>query len=133
MRDLEIRGAGNLLGSEQHGNMASVGFAAYCTMLEEAMQQLKAEKEGKPIPKRMPDTVIEFARDAYINPEYIQGEEQKIEVYRRLAMTRNEKDLQYLTEEVEDRFGPMTEPVKKLFQIAMLRIKARKLGIGKCV
>jgi transcription-repair coupling factor (superfamily II helicase) len=130
MRDLEIRGAGNLLGSEQHGNMASVGFAAYCTMLEEAMQQLKAEKEGKPIPKRMPDTVIEFARDAYINPEYIQGEEQKIEVYRRLAMTRNEKDLQYLTEEVEDRFGPMTEPVKKLFQIAMLRIKARKLGIG---
>lgn len=130
MRDLEIRGAGNLLGAEQHGNMASIGFAAYCSMLDEAITRIKAERAGKPLPRRLPATVIEFRQDAYIDKGYIAKEEQKIEIYRRLAMVENEKDLEDLLDEVIDRFGTPSAPVERLFASARLRVKARALGVG---
>ncbi len=130
MRDLEIRGAGNLLGAAQHGNIATVGFATYCTMLDEAIKTLKAKKEHKPLPKKMPNTVIEFTQDAYIDDSYIPKPDFKIEIYRRLASAASEKELDDLLDEVIDRFGTPTKPVEKLFAVARLRVLARSLGIG---
>lgn len=133
MRDLEIRGAGNLLGAAQHGNMAAVGFATYCTMLDNAIRRLKAEKYHLPTPKRLPDTVIEFMQEAYIDGAYIPKAEHKIEIYRRLALVSSEKELQDLIDEVIDRFGTPTAAVENLFAVAKLRVLARTLGIGSIV
>lgn len=130
MRDLEIRGAGNLLGAAQHGNIASVGFATYCTMLEEAVERLRAKRENRPLPKKLPNTTIEFRQDAYLDGGYISNEEQKMEIYRRLAAVENDKALSDLIDEVVDRFGTPTRPVEKLFHISRIRVKARQLGIG---
>ena len=85
MRDLEIRGAGNLLGAAQHGNIANIGFMTYCNMLHDAIHELKAERDNIPIPKKLPNTTLEFRQDAYIDSAYIQNEEQKLEIYHRLA------------------------------------------------
>ena len=133
MRDLEIRGAGNLLGAAQHGNIAAVGFASYCTMLDDAIRRLKAEKEHRPAPKKLPDTVIEFMQDAYIDESYIEKPEQKIDIYRRLAAAVSEQELEDLIDEVIDRFGTPTESAEKLFEAARLRILAQTLGIGSIV
>ena len=130
MRDLEIRGAGNLLGSAQHGNIAAVGFATYCTMLDTAIKKLKAARAGEPLPKVLPHTKIEFIGDAYLDDAYIKKPELKIEIYRRLACVDTEKELDDLLDEVIDRFGNLTEPAKKLFDAARLRVLASSLGIG---
>ena len=133
MRDLEIRGAGNLLGAAQHGNIASVGFASYCTMLDEAIRTLKARKDHQPAPKKIPRTVIEFSKNAYIDENYIDKADQKIEIYRRLAAAVSEKELEDLLDEVIDRYGTPTAPVEKLFTAARLRVLAGTLGIGSIV
>lgn len=133
MRDLEIRGAGNLLGAAQHGNIESIGFASYCTMLNDAIRRLKAEREGRPLPRKLPNTLIEFVTDAYIDETYIRKAEQKIEIYRRLVAVSSEKELEDLIDEAVDRFGTPTPPVEKLFAAARLRILARTLGIGSIV
>ncbi len=130
MRDLEIRGAGNLLGAAQHGNIASVGFATYCSMLEDAVERLRAKREHRPIPKKLPNTTIEFRQDAYLDSDYIANEEQKMEIYRRLASVETDKELSDLIDEVVDRFGTPTKAVEKLFAISKIRVKARNLGIG---
>lgn len=130
MRDLEIRGAGNLLGAAQHGNIATVGFATYCTMLDEAIRELKAEREHKPVPRKLPNTVIEFTQNAYIDDRYIGKADSKIEIYRRLATVASIKELEDLLDEVIDRFGTPTEPVERLFAVARVRVLARTLGIG---
>ncbi len=130
MRDLEIRGAGNLLGSAQHGNIASIGFATYCSMLEEAVERLRAIREHRPVPKKLPNTTIEFRQDAYLDAGYIKNEEQKMEIYRRLAAVEDEKALDDLIDEVVDRFGTPTVPAEKLFHISKIRVKAKQLGIG---
>ena len=130
MRDLEIRGAGNLLGSAQHGNISNIGFAAYCTMLEEAIERLRAIKENRPVPKKLPNTTIEFRQDAYLDASYIPKEDQKMEIYGRLAAMEDEKALEDLISEVIDRFGTPSVPAEKLFRISKIRVKARHLGIG---
>lgn len=133
MRDLEIRGAGNLLGAAQHGNIASIGFATYCNMLEDAVERLRAKRENRPIPKKLPNTTIEFRQDAYLDSDYISDEEQKMEVYRRLASVDSNEALEDFIDEVIDRFGNPTPPVEKLFNISKIRVKARQLGIGSIV
>lgn len=130
MRDLEIRGAGNLLGSAQHGNIAAVGFATYCTMLDNAVKKLQREKKGEPPPRALPDTRIEFSDDAYIDDAYSKKSEVKIELYRRLAALDTEEELADLQKEMEDRFGKPTAPVKRLLAIAHLRVLAKNLGVG---
>ncbi len=130
LRDLEIRGAGNLLGAEQHGNIAGIGFSTYCAMLDEAIGELKAKRENKPAPVKLPETVIEMNRDAYIDSGYIESEEQKIEMYHRLAMVQDEASLSDLLDEAIDRFGTPSPPAERLFAVARLRVKAKHLGIG---
>ena len=130
MRDLEIRGAGNLLGSAQHGNIAAVGFATYCTMLSAAVKKLECSQKGEPPPRALPDTRIEFAGDAYIDDAYSKRSEVKIELYRRLAALDTPEELSDLRKEMEDRFGKPTAPVKRLLAVARLRVSAKNLGIG---
>lgn len=126
MRDLEIRGAGNLLGREQHGNIAGVGFAMYCRMLEDAVRRL--QHEG---PKNRPEvhTVMDIHVDAFIDETYIQHGGQKIEMYQRLALAETPAQVNELEEELRDRYGKPTEAVEKLLTVTRLRLTAQDMGI----
>lgn len=125
MRDLEIRGAGDLLGAQQHGHISSVGFEMYCHLLEEAVETLQTGEK----PKEIIEPVIEIKTDAYLDGGYIFDATNKIEIYQRIAAIRNEDHAKHLEEELIDRFGPLTEPVKKLMQVARIKNYARDLGI----
>lgn len=130
MRDLEIRGAGNLLGEAQHGNIASVGFAAYCSMLDNAVTRLLAEKKQRPLPKKPVNTQIGLPVDAYLDTAYMESAESKMEIYRRMAQVMQERELNELIDEVIDRFGTPTKPAERLFMISRMRVRAMALGIG---
>lgn len=130
MRDLEIRGAGNLLGSEQHGNIYSIGFSTYCNMLEEEVSKLRAKIYKTPIPKKIHHAMIEFRQEAYLDKNYIDNDNSKMEIYYRLSSVTSIEELNDFIDEVIDRYGTPTEPVKRLFKIAEMRIKASELGIG---
>ncbi|WP_196606960.1 transcription-repair coupling factor [Pectinatus frisingensis] len=129
MRDLEIRGAGNLLGAQQHGHVASVGFEMYCRLLEEAVAQLGS---GKNI-EIQEEPLIEIKVDAYIDGEYIDDAMHKMEIYQRIAALRNDTQLLNLKEDMEDRFGKLTLPVANLLQIAGIKNLARDMGIKSIV
>ncbi len=124
MRDLEIRGAGNLLGSEQSGHVAAVGFELYCKMLDEAVQHARPEEVGEPWEPVRLDVPV----DAYVPADYIPYEVAKIDVHRRIAAAREPADLAALTEEIEDRFGPVPEPVDALLKLQDARIKFGRAG-----
>lgn len=124
LRDLEIRGAGNLLGPEQHGHIMAVGFDLYCQLLEEAVREARGEAG---LPKI--DTVIDLPIEAHLPESFIPEASQKISFYQRLAFADNEKEVQNLAEEVEERFGALPLVVKNLFLVARLRILAGGLGI----
>lgn len=123
MRDLEIRGAGNLLGREQHGNIAGVGFVMYVQMLEEAVNRLRNEGYTKAVDVR---TTLEVRVDAFIDDTYIEHGGQKIEMYQRLALVRTEEALEKLKNELTDRFGKPTRAVQNLLKATHLRIRAQK-------
>ena len=128
MRDLEIRGAGNLLGSQQHGNIASVGFALYCSMLEEAI----AKAQHKTVTKTVEvDPVIDLGIDAFIDEAYINDTARKITIYQRLLQIRKLEDFDEFTDELIDRFGSPTPPVERLLKLA--RIKERAMVIREGV
>ena len=122
MRDLEIRGAGNLLGREQHGNIAGVGFVMYVQMLEEAVNRLRNEGYTKTVDVR---TTLEVRVDAFIDDTYIEHGGQKIEMYQRLALVRTEEALEELKNELTDRFGKPTRAVQNLLKATHLRIRAQ--------
>lgn len=124
LRDLEIRGAGNLLGSEQHGHILAVGFDLYCELLEEAVKEIKGIKELTPH-----QTVVDIKEEVYIPNSYIEDEQQRIAVYRRLNLLSEEKELQEIKTELRDRFGNIPTHVLKLMEIVALKIKAQKVGI----
>ncbi|MDR5709407.1 MAG: transcription-repair coupling factor [Armatimonadota bacterium] len=128
MRDLEIRGAGNLLGPEQHGHLAAVGFELYTCLLEEAIRRLRGE-----FVEEVPDPVVDLRVSAYLPAGYIPEEAQRLSVYRRLAALRSTDEATELREELRDRYGPLPEPVHNLVEIAALRERARGLGIGAVV
>jgi len=124
MRDLEIRGAGNLLGAEQHGHMASVGYDMYCKMLAEVV----AELQGTPI-QITPETSIDISIDAHIPTYFISDELQKLEIYKKISLITNQPDYYDVQEEIEDRFGNMPSPVINLLDIALVKAKCKNLGI----
>ena len=125
MRDLEIRGAGNLLGAQQHGHIAGVGFAAYCDMLERTIRKLKdGVEDGVP----EPDPVLEISVDGYIPDDYIADPRYKLELYRRFAEL-DYADRGDLLDEIIDRFGEPPEEVEVLWRVACLRALCRRLRI----
>ena len=126
MKDLEIRGAGNLLGAQQHGHIASVGFEMYCRLLEEAVNKLQ-NKSVESVEN--PDPIINLPVEAFINREYIENAGDKIEIYRRLAVMRDDSEINDLRDELTDRFGKITEPVENLLLVTRIRIAAKNLGI----
>lgn len=125
MRDLEIRGAGNLLGAQQHGHIVSVGFEMYCRFLEEAIGQLKSGDIVEP----PPEPILEISVDAYLTGDYIADAMHKIEIYQRIAAIRKEEHIQELTDELIDRFGEPPAPVLNLLAVARLKNLARQMGI----
>lgn len=126
MRDLEIRGAGNLLGAQQHGNIAAVGFGMYVSMLEEAI----AKAQNKEVVKdTSPDPAIDLEVDAFIDDAYIKDSARKISIYQRLLQIKTKAQLDDMTDELIDRFGTPTEPVNRLLRIARIKEQARLLGI----
>ncbi len=125
MRDLEIRGAGNLLGPEQHGHIASVGFSLYCKLLEDAIEELKGEK------RETKDVEIDLNIDAYIPKKYISDPRQKIEIYKKIKRVNAENEIEEIIEELNDRFGKPPAVVKNLITISNIVIIARDLEIKK--
>jgi len=130
MRDLAIRGAGNLLGAEQHGFIASVGFDMYSQMLAEEIAKRKASLLGQPEPEvREVNTAIDLAMDAYLPSEYIYDSMQKIEIYKKVAVIREPEETDDLREELVDRFGDPPEAVENLLAVARLKAYGRRCGI----
>ncbi|MCE5285922.1 MAG: transcription-repair coupling factor [Pelosinus sp.] len=129
MRDLEIRGAGNLLGAQQHGHIVSVGFEMYCKLLEEAVQQLRTG-ETVELP---PEPVLEINVEAYICGEYISDAMHKIEIYQRIAGVRTEEQIRELLDEMIDRFGEPPKCVLNLLEVASIKTLARQLGIKSII
>jgi transcription-repair coupling factor (superfamily II helicase) len=128
MRDLEIRGAGNLLGEEQTGHVAAVGFELYCQMLDEAVQALAGDG-AEPGTDGWEPVRLDLPVDAYIPVDYVPYEIAKIDLHRRIAATREPHELVQLAEELEDRFGPLPEPVSNLIKLQEARIKLGRAGV----
>ena len=157
MRDLEIRGAGNLLGAEQSGHITAVGFELYCQLLKQSVASLKGEKvkprvdvqvrldflalnpaeEGpkskaqspKPESTQHPASSIQHPASAYIPFRYIADSRQRIEIYRKLAQATDQAGLRSLKQELRDRFGPLPPPLELLLQVADLKVQASERGI----
>jgi len=128
MRDLEIRGAGNLLGPEQHGHMAAVGFELYTRLLEEAIRRLRGE-----FVEEAPDPVVELRVFAYLPEDYVPQQRERLAAYRKLATSRSPQEVAAVEEELRDRYGPLPEPVRNLVQVAAVREMARALGLASVV
>jgi transcription-repair coupling factor (superfamily II helicase) len=125
MRDLEIRGAGDLLGAEQSGHVAALGFELYVEMLHEAVAELSGQRRLAAKPVR-----IDVRVDAFVPAAYIAAEALKIDLHRRIALTETEDELHELRIATEDRYGPMPEPVENLFAIQEVKLKLARLGAG---
>ncbi len=125
MRDLEIRGAGNLLGEEQSGHVAAVGFDLYVSMIEAAVAEIEGHEAHEPEEPVRLDVSI----DAYVPGDYVTYEQAKIEVHRRIASAREPADLGVLREELEDRFGLVPEPLDRLLKLQLARLELGRAGV----
>jgi len=123
MRDLEIRGAGDLLGAEQSGHVAALGFELYVEMLHEAVAELSGQRRAVARPVRVDARV-----DAYVPATYVASEALKIDLHRRLALTDSDDELRELQMAIEDRYGPLPEPVENLFAIQEAKLKLARIG-----
>ena len=126
MRDLEIRGAGSLIGEVQHGHLEEVGYDTYCRLLDEVLKEeqgLKVEEEF--------ETQIDINVTSYIPDSYISDANQKIEIYQNIALCKSEEDIQDITDEIIDRFGEMPKQIENLLEISRIKQMAKKLYINK--
>ena len=126
MRDLEIRGAGSLLGEIQSGHLEQVGYDTYCNLLDEVVKEMKGEEVKPEI-----DVQIDLDATCYIPDEYISDSSQKIEIYQDIALCKNEEDIQNVVDEMIDRYGNMPKEIENLLEIARIKILCKKLNIGK--
>lgn len=124
MKDLEIRGVGNVLGKSQHGHMAAVGYDLYCKMLNEAVNDLKGIKNEYSF-----ETNVDLSVDAYIPSTYIKSEYQKLDIYKRIAAIESEEELSDMKDELVDRYGSLSTPAVNLLNIALIKSMAHKIGI----
>ena len=125
MRDVEIRGVGNILGTKQHGHMVNVGFDTYCQLLEETVNELKGEavKSSKP-------AIVDINVTAYIPDEWVGSEEQKMIEYKRLSDVKNEVELNYIVSEWKDRFSRIPDEVENLIKLIKIRLLATECGLS---
>lgn len=124
MRDVEIRGVGNILGTKQHGHMVNVGFDTYCQLLEETVNELKGE-----IVKTKPPAIVDINVTAFIPEDWVGSKEQKMVEYKRLADVHNETELNYIVSEWKDRFSKIPEEVDNLIKLVQIRLMATKVGV----
>ena len=126
MRDLEIRGAGSLLGEIQHGHLEQVGYDTYCNLLDEVIKEIQGE-----VVKPEIDVQIDLDATCYIPDTYISDSSQKIEMYQEIALCKNEEDIQNVIDEMIDRFGDMPKEIENLIEIARIKTLCKKLNISK--
>ena len=126
MRDLEIRGAGSLLGEIQHGHLEQVGYDTYCNLLDEVIKEMQGTVVQPEI-----DVQIDLDATCYIPDSYISDSSQKIEIYQDIALCKNEEDIQNVIDEMIDRFGNMPSEIENLLEIARIKILCKKLKISK--
>ena len=126
MRDLEIRGAGNVLGAEQHGHMDAVGYDLYCKLLNQAVLALKGQEDQD---KDEFETAVEWDIDAYIPANYIKNEYQKLDIYKRVSAIENEEEELDMRDELIDRFGDIPRPVENLLTIAAVKSMAHQVYV----
>ena len=125
MRDLEIRGAGNFLGRQQHGHMNLVGYEMYCKLLDETVKEAKGIKRKKEI-----EVAVEINLSAYINKEYINNESQRVEMYKKIALIDDEQDVSDIKDELYDRFGEIPIEMENLINIAYIKSLAGEIGFS---
>ena len=128
LRDLEIRGAGNILGSQQHGHITNVGYELYCKLLEDAVKKLKGEKVEEEL-----ETSINLPIDAFLPDDYIPDSRQKVSIYKKISALKSATDRHELTNELIDRYGELPEPVEMLLEICSIKQLCQKLGITSIV
>ena len=126
MRDLEIRGAGSLLGEIQHGHLEQVGYDTYCNLLDEVVREIQGEQITPEI-----EVQIDLDVTCYIPDTYISDSSQKIEMYQEIALCKNEDDIQNVIDEMIDRFGDMPKEIENLIEIARIKTLCKKLKISK--
>ena len=126
MRDLEIRGAGSLMGEIQHGHMEQIGYDMYCELLNQVVKEIRGEKVIEEI-----DVQIDLDVTSYIPDEFIENSSQKIEIYQNIALCKNEDDIQNVTDEIIDRYGQMPYEIENLLDIARIKILSREKHILK--
>jgi len=124
LRDLEIRGAGNILGAAQSGHIAAVGYDMYCRLLEKAVRRLRNEPESEPV-----QVEIDLALDAHIPDDYIAQQPMKLELYRRISAATSPEEVTELAREIEDRFGSLPRSVENLIDVQTLRVHCARLGV----
>ncbi len=131
MKDLEIRGAGNVLGAEQSGHVAGVGFDLYVRLVGEAVEAYRAAADGKTVlaPEEPKDVRIDLPVDAHLPPDYIGSDRLRLEAYRRLAAAPDYTAVDAVIEELVDRYGPLPEPARRLVAVARLRLLCRQYGV----
>jgi transcription-repair coupling factor (superfamily II helicase) len=128
MRDLEIRGAGNLLGEAQSGHIAAVGYDLYCQMVTEAVSEMKGERT-----EEVAEIKVDISVDAHLPDDYVPSEDLRLEAYRRLAAVRTEQELSDIENEWRDRFGPLPTPAQSLIAVGALRVECIRIGITEIV
>ena len=128
LRDLEIRGTGNILGAEQHGHIVTVGYELYCKLLEEAVMALKGEKVEESM-----ETRINLPVEAYLPDDYVPDSRQKVSIYKKIAGLKDREALDELREELKDRYGAIPEPAEMLLEIANIKQLSQQLGVAAIV